>query len=95
MAEVKGATSITVSVDMDTNKMQLKLRAITKHTTALADELDAIDSNECTELSTKQIELLEHMIELNKQNGMSICSCDVERVFKSADELPTQLEDSD
>ncbi|MER2057849.1 MAG: hypothetical protein ABTA16_03430 [Niallia sp.] len=36
--------SLSISVDMDTNKMQLKLRTIAKHTTALADELDAIDN---------------------------------------------------
>lgn len=39
--EIKG---ITVSVDMDTDKMQLKLRAFAKHVGALADELDAIDN---------------------------------------------------
>lgn len=91
----KEPKGITVSVDMDTDKMQLKLRAIAKHTEALADELDVIDSNECTELSVKQIELLERMIELNKQNGMAICICDVDRVLKLDDELPTRLEGSD
>ena len=35
---------LSISVDIDTNKMQLKLRAIAKHTEALADELDAIDN---------------------------------------------------
>ena len=35
---------LSISVDMDTNKMQLKLRAIAKHTEALANELDAIDN---------------------------------------------------
>lgn len=40
--ELKG---ITVSVDMDTDKMQLKLRAIAKHVSALADELDNIDND--------------------------------------------------
>lgn len=40
----KEPKGITVSVDMDTDKMQLKLRAIAKHAGALADELDAIDN---------------------------------------------------
>lgn len=35
---------LSISVDMDTRNMQLKLRAIAKHTEALANELDAIDS---------------------------------------------------
>ena len=33
-----------ITIDMDTDKMQLKLRAIAKHAEALADELDAIDN---------------------------------------------------
>lgn len=91
MGSVRG---ITIELGFD-NKSKLKLRAIAKHVSALADELEAIDSNECTELSTNQIGLLEHMLELNKQKGMTICSCDVERVLKLDDELPTQLEGSD
>ncbi|MFY0521177.1 hypothetical protein ACOMCU_25615 [Lysinibacillus sp. UGB7] len=38
------AKDITVSLDMNTDKMQLKLRAIEKHAGALADDLDRIDS---------------------------------------------------
>lgn len=45
---------ITVSVDMDTDKMQLKLRAIAKHVGALADELDAIDAMNDDELPTEE-----------------------------------------
>lgn len=84
---------ITIGLEFD-DKSKLKLRAIAKHVGALADDLYAIDSNECTELSTRQIELLEHMIELNKQNGMSICLCDVERIFKLDNELPNQLKET-
>ncbi|BAK15840.1 translation initiation factor 2, gamma subunit [Solibacillus silvestris StLB046] len=40
----KPKQSISVAVEADTNKLQLKLRAIAKHTAALADELDAIDN---------------------------------------------------
>ncbi|MGE7932130.1 hypothetical protein [Viridibacillus arvi] len=36
-------SSISVAVDMDTNKLSAKLNAISKHTQALADELEAID----------------------------------------------------
>ena len=35
---------LSVSVDMDTDKLQLKLRAIAKHAEALANELDVIDN---------------------------------------------------
>lgn len=39
---------ITLSLDVDTDKMQLKLRAIAKYVGALADELDNIDKDiEC------------------------------------------------
>jgi len=43
---------IYLSVEMNTDKMQLKLRAIAKHTTALADELDKIDAMNDYELPT-------------------------------------------
>ena len=48
----KPKQSLSISVDMETNKMQLKLRAIAKHAEALANELDVID-NEDAELPTR------------------------------------------
>lgn len=35
---------LSISVDMNTDKLQLKLRVIANHCEALANELDAIDS---------------------------------------------------
>ena len=76
---------LSISVDMDTNKMRLKLRAIAKHTEALADELDAIDSDDkCTNLSVIQIEMINGMLKLNEK-GMAICSCDIQRVIEGTD----------
>lgn len=44
--EHKSSTrNLSIDVAVNTDKMQLKLRAIAKHTEALADELDAIDNN--------------------------------------------------
>lgn len=37
------ATTLEIGVDLDTDSMTRKLRAISKHTAALAEELDAID----------------------------------------------------
>lgn len=91
MANVKG---ITIELGLG-DKSKLKLRAIAKHVGALADDLDAIDSNECSELSTKQIELLQHMVELNQRTGMSICECDVKRVLELSKEVSKVLEGSD
>ena len=72
---------LSISVDMDTNKMRLKLRAIAKHTETLANELDAIDSDDkCTNLSAKQIEIINSILKRNEK-GMAICSCDVQRVL--------------
>lgn len=42
MAKTK--EGLTNTIDANTNKLQLKLRAIAKHIGALADELDAIDN---------------------------------------------------
>ncbi|MEK3728629.1 hypothetical protein [Lysinibacillus sp. FSL W8-0953] len=39
----KKSRGITIEVGVDTDKLQLKLRAIAKHVGALADELDGID----------------------------------------------------
>ena len=44
---------LSIEVDMNTDKLQLKLRAIAKHVGALADELDAIDSIYDDELPTR------------------------------------------
>lgn len=44
MAEAKG---ITIDLDMNTNNLSAKLKAITKHAEALANELDAIDAAKC------------------------------------------------
>ncbi|MFJ7950766.1 hypothetical protein ACIQZG_04460 [Lysinibacillus sp. NPDC096418] len=44
---------LSIEVDVDTNKMQLKLRAIAKHTEALADELDKIDAMNDEEVPTR------------------------------------------
>lgn len=41
----KDSKALSIQVDMDTDKMQLKLRAIAKHVSALADELDNIDND--------------------------------------------------
>lgn len=50
MTEVKG---ITVEVGMNTDKVQQKLRAISKHAGALADEQDRIDSMNDEEVPTR------------------------------------------
>lgn len=34
-------------IDIDTSKLQLKLRAMSKHFGALADELESIDARKC------------------------------------------------
>ena len=46
---------LSISVDVNTDKMLMKLRAIAKHAEALADELEKIDSGECNNLSEEQI----------------------------------------
>jgi len=44
--EVKQAL-VAMGIDLDTSQFKLKLRAISKHTEALANELDAIDAAKC------------------------------------------------
>lgn len=44
--ESKSTRSLSVAIQCDTSILQRQLRAIAKHTEALADELDAIDMDE-------------------------------------------------
>ena len=91
----KEPKGITVLVDMDTDKMQLKLRAIAKHVGALADELDKIDSfDECPKCSKlMSTSKLYSSYELKSVN--SKCECGYIMGCDFGNELPTQLEGSD
>ena len=51
-------SEIKVSVGMDTNKLQLKLKAIAKHAEALAKELDEIDEAECPQCGSCEHETI-------------------------------------
>ena len=87
----KEPKGITVSVDMDTDKMQLKLRAIAKHTTALADELDAIDNAwQCDCGSTEFVDFY-----LDSKVIRRECEKCSEQYAMNDDGLPTQLEGSE
>lgn len=47
------ARNLCIDVTINTDKMQLKLRAIAKHAGALADELDSIDAMNDEEVPTR------------------------------------------
>lgn len=89
----KPSKSLSISVDMVTDKMQLKLRAIAKHAEALADELDQIDNAEpcgrcgCIETETHTLCSTETTYETKycSECGLKI----------SEEELPNKLEGSD
>lgn len=51
MAEVKNILA-SMGIDLDTKRFEIKLRAISKYTEALADELDKIDAMNDYELPT-------------------------------------------
>jgi len=88
----KEAKGITVSIDMDTDKMQLKLRAIAKHVGALADELDAIDNTWMFDCGS--LDYSDHTY----PSGTSVtrvCDKCKESYIIPNEELPTQLEGSD
>lgn len=81
---------LSILVDMNTDKLQLKLRAIAKHCEALADELDAIDN----------------VFICPNCNGLDVCtmyaagelahaSCNDCGYVIHDDSLPTRLEGSD
>ena len=84
----KPGKSLSVSVDMNTDKLQLKLQAIAKHAEALADELDRIDNAWQCDCGCEEKE------EILIDNETVFVAC-----FKCGkpidDELPTQLESSE
>lgn len=45
----KSSVEVAVDIDINTNKLRDKLRAISKHVTALADDLEQIDKSVCPE----------------------------------------------
>ena len=49
----RSARNLSIDVAINTDNLQLKLRAIAKHTEALADELDMIDAMNDDELPTR------------------------------------------
>lgn len=87
----KEPKGITVSVDMDTDKMQLKLRAIAKHVGALADELDRIDKKQPCERCGSYYGYVQSYFHgeevVSQQYRCHECLAEYE--------LPTQLEGSD
>lgn len=85
----KPKQSISIAVDANTDKLQLKLRAIAKHTVALADELDAIDNV----WSCESCGDARRITERNGKEVNPICyGCG--RSIQS-DSLPTRLEGSE
>ena len=86
--EVKNILA-SMGIDLDTKRFELKLRAIAKHTEALADELDVIDNAWQCDCGCEEKE------EIQIDNETLFVAC-----FKCGkpiedDELPTRLEGSD
>lgn len=94
MAEAKG---ITVNVEMNTDKLQMKLRAIAKHAEALANELDEINNRwQCNGCGCTDYfeDTFTEMFSGDKLYTKRIClECGGEYVYD--EELPTQPEVSD
>lgn len=85
MAETKG---VTVNVELNTDKLQMKLRAIAKHAEALANELNEIDNLvECPHCGSHNTGRYCHEYTVAYCNE---CNADITR-----DELPTRPEVSD
>ena len=53
----KKAEGISITLDMESGKMQRQLRAIAKHTEALADELNGIDKEVCPKCGSSDVEV--------------------------------------
>lgn len=58
----KSAGEISIKLDMESGKMQRQLRAIAKHTEALADELRGIDEEVCPKCGGINLEVMEPLL---------------------------------
>lgn len=85
-AEKNPSRAIHIGVEMDTDKLQLKLRAIAKHAEALADELECIDNDwRCDDCGSYNFSTL-FSDDLAAYQACSECGKKVE-----SDELPTKV----
>lgn len=85
------ARNLSIDVAMNTDNLQLKLRAIAKHTEALADELDAIDNAwQCDCGSTEFVDFYSDSKVIRRE-----CEKCSEQYAMNDDGLPTRLEGSD
>lgn len=87
-----GLNDIQIGVEVNTDKLQLKLKAIVKHAGALADELDAIDDmKECPACGSLEYETF---YEDNVLKDNQCKRCGKHFSFPIDDELPTRIEGS-
>ena len=88
---------LSISVEMNTDKLQLKLRAIAKHTEALVDELDRIDN--AWQCDCGSIEYVDKTLTNGRTDEVfystRTCNNCGESYAINDDELPTRLEGSD
>ena len=88
----KPKQSISIAVDADTEKLQLKLRAIAKHAEQLANELDAIDNAwQCECGSFAYVDLYHD----NTVVERTCSECNERYAYPNNDDLPTRLEGSE
>lgn len=88
---------LSISVDMSTDKLQLKLRAIAKHAEALANELEAIDTAwQCDCGATEYAESKLFDDDKRMVEGVRRCmGCGESYAILSDDDLPTRFEGSE
>lgn len=89
-------SNIQVAVEIDTDKLQRKLRAIAKYTEALADELDAIDNSwqcKCGSINYEDSILNNAETEEVVAHERECNEC--HKVISMIDELPTRPEVSE
>jgi len=68
------ARNLTVDVTINTDKVQLKLRAIAKHADALADELDVIDNTWSCDCGSTDYEDTDGFVNSNKEFTIRKCT---------------------
>lgn len=84
--------TMTIAIDMSTDKLQLKLKAVAKHCEALGKELDAIDN--AWQCDCGSYDYSDHTYPSGSL-AKRICDKCKESYVVPNDDLPTRLEGSD
>jgi DNA-directed RNA polymerase subunit RPC12/RpoP len=78
---------LTMEIDVESKKMVLKLKAIAKHTSALAEELEQIDGVECPNCGGQELAIADfHCDGMGKTTTYQCSECNYDWIIKEGED---------